>query len=98
MLEITGKVHTLDGNGWSLCWRGIYDLPSSIIFCYTRRMNTKAMIWIGIFVGGAIGSGLGNLLDHQSFFSLTNFGGWNIILSAVGSIAGIWAGYKASRL
>jgi hypothetical protein len=61
-------------------------------------MSTKALIWIGIFVGGAIGGGIGNLFDHQSFFSLTNFGGWTILMSGVGSIVGIWAGYKLSQM
>ena len=57
----------------------------------------KLMIFLGITVGGAIGGGFGNLLDHQSFFSLTNFGGWTILLSTIGSFVGIWAGFKAGR-
>jgi hypothetical protein len=61
-------------------------------------MSLKTLIWVGILIGGTIGGGIGNLLDHQSFFSLTNFGGWTIMLSGVGSLAGVWAGYKVSKL
>jgi hypothetical protein len=57
----------------------------------------KFMITLGIIIGGAIGSGIGNLFDHQSFFSLTNFGGWSILMSGIGSFVGIWLGYKAGR-
>lgn len=57
----------------------------------------KLMIFIGITIGGTIGGGLGNMLDHQSFFSLTNFGGWTILLSTIGSFVGIWGGYKAGQ-
>ena len=60
-------------------------------------MSTKTLIWIGIFVGGAIGNGIGNLFDHKSFLSLTNFGMWGIMLSGVGSLVGIWAGYKIGK-
>lgn len=57
----------------------------------------KLMIFLGITVGGAFGGGIGNLLDHQSFFNLTNFGGWVILFSTIGSFAGIWAGYKVGK-
>jgi hypothetical protein len=57
-------------------------------------MGTKGLIYLGILVGGIIGGGFGNLLDHQSFFSLTNFGGWSIIMGGIGSIVGIFVGYK----
>lgn len=55
-------------------------------------MNTKAMIWFGITVGGTVGGWLGGLLDHGNWL-----GGWSILFGAIGSIAGIWAGYKISR-
>ena len=57
----------------------------------------KLMIFLGVTVGATIGGGIGNLFDHQSFFSLTNLGGWTILLSTVGSFVGIWAGYKAGQ-
>lgn len=57
----------------------------------------KLMIFLGITVGASLGGGIGNLLDHQSFFSLTNLGGWTILFSTIGSFAGIWAGYKAGQ-
>ena len=52
----------------------------------------KTMIYIGIAIGGAIGGWLGSLLDHGNFF-----GAWGIILSGVGSLVGIWAGYKIGQ-
>jgi len=52
-------------------------------------METKTLVWIGLSVGGFIGSLLGSFLDHGNFF-----GAWSIVLGAVGSIAGIWAGFK----
>lgn len=55
------------------------------------------MIFLGVTVGATIGGGFGNLLDHQSFFSLTNLGGWTILLSTIGSFVGIWAGFKAGQ-
>lgn len=61
-------------------------------------MSAKTLIWIGIFVGGAIGNGVGNLLDHKSFLSLTNFGNWSILMGGIGSLVGIWAGYKVSKM
>ena len=57
----------------------------------------KLMIFLGITVGATIGGGIGNLLDHQSFFSLTNLGGWTILFSTIGSFVGIWAGYRAGQ-
>jgi len=52
----------------------------------------KLMIFLGVTICGAIGGGIGNLFDHQSFFSLTNFGGWTILMSTIGSFVGVWVG------
>ena len=53
----------------------------------------KLMIWIGIFVGGTIGGWIGAAaFDHGNWL-----GGWSILLSGVGSLVGIWAGYKISQ-
>ena len=52
-------------------------------------METKTYIWIGIGIGGLVGGGIGSLLDHGN-----PFGFWGLSLSTIGSLAGIWAGYK----
>lgn len=52
----------------------------------------KLMIWIGITVGGLLGGWIGSMLDGGSMF-----GAWGIILSTVGSLVGIWAGYRVGR-
>jgi hypothetical protein len=53
----------------------------------------KLMIFIGITIGGTIGGWLGAAaFDHGNWL-----GGWSILLSGVGSLAGIWAGYKAGQ-
>ncbi len=50
------------------------------------------MITIGVFIGGSLGGWLGAAMDHGNWF-----GAASILLSAVGSFAGIWAGYKAGQ-
>ncbi len=50
------------------------------------------MIWVGITAGGLIGSWLGALLDKGNWL-----GGWSILLGGVGSLLGIWAGYKIAQ-
>lgn len=52
----------------------------------------KLMIWIGITVGGLAGSWLGALLDGNNYL-----GGWSILLGAVGSLLGVWIGYKVGK-
>ncbi len=52
-------------------------------------METKTYIWIGIAVGSTLGGFLGSLLDHGNLIGI-----WSILLSTIGGIAGIWAGYK----
>ncbi|MDB5169483.1 MAG: hypothetical protein JWO41_839 [Candidatus Saccharibacteria bacterium] len=52
----------------------------------------KFMILVGITIGGAVGGWLGALMSHGNYLS-----GWSILLSTVGSFAGIWAGYKAGQ-
>lgn len=56
--------------------------------CYTENM--KLMILIGATIVGSIGGWLGASLDHGNFL-----GGWSILLSSIGSLIGIWVGYKA---
>lgn len=52
----------------------------------------KLMIFVGIGVFGTIGSWLGAALDHGNWF-----GAASILLGAVGSLVGVWAGYKAGQ-
>lgn len=52
-------------------------------------METKTYIWLGVGVGGTVGGLIGTVLDHGN-----GLGAWTLLLSTVGSILGIWAGYK----
>jgi hypothetical protein len=54
-------------------------------------MDSKKIVWIGMTVGLSVG-GLLPLLWGGSEFSFSS-----IILSGLGGIAGIWAGFKLSR-
>jgi predicted MFS family arabinose efflux permease len=54
-------------------------------------MDTKKMIWIGVFVGSTIG-GLVPSLWHASMFSM-----WGLVFSTIGGLAGIWAGWKMGQ-
>jgi hypothetical protein len=51
-------------------------------------MSTKTLIWIGMFVGSAIGGYLPVLWGGD----LLSFAG--LILSTLGGIGGIWLGYR----
>ena len=52
----------------------------------------KLLIWIGITVGGGVGGWIGAAMTHGNWFSLAS-----ILLSAVGSLLGIWAAYKINQ-
>lgn len=52
----------------------------------------KAFVWIGIAIGGTLGSWLGAAMDHGNWFGATS-----ILISGVGSIVGLWAGYKIGK-
>lgn len=52
----------------------------------------KLMIFIGITVFGTLGSWLGSLLDGGNWF-----GGWSILVGAIGSFFGLWIGYRIGR-
>jgi hypothetical protein len=54
-------------------------------------MSEKKLIWIGAFVGSTIG-GFVPSLWHASMFSM-----WGLVLSTVGGVAGILAGWKIAR-
>ncbi len=50
------------------------------------------MIYLGIAIGGTLGGWLGAVMDHGNWFGLAS-----ILLSGVGSLIGIWVGYKAGQ-
>ncbi|MGH7237223.1 MAG: hypothetical protein ACREGF_01670 [Candidatus Saccharimonadales bacterium] len=52
----------------------------------------KLAIWIGILVGGTVGGWLGAVMTHGNWLSLTS-----ILFSSIGSIVGIWVGYKIAK-
>lgn len=54
-------------------------------------MNSRALIWLGLFVGSTIGSFIPNLWG-AGFLSFSS-----ILLSAVGGAVGIWVGYKLTN-
>ena len=55
-------------------------------------MSTKTLIWIGAFVGGAVGGFIPALWGDGSF-SMSG-----IIFSTIGGIAGIWGGFKLGNM
>jgi len=50
----------------------------------------KLLIYIGITIGGVIGSYLPVWLFHADVLSV-----WSIVMGAIGSFVGLWVGYKA---
>ena len=52
----------------------------------------KSLIWVGAFVGGAIG-GYVPVLFGASVFSASS-----IIFATMGGVVGIWAGYELAQL
>lgn len=55
-------------------------------------MNTKSLIWIGVFVGSTIGSFL-PVLWGEGVFSMSS-----IVFGMIGGVAGIWGGFKLSQM
>jgi len=54
-------------------------------------MERKTLIWIGLAIGSTVGGFIPSLWG-ASMFSL-----WSTLLSALGGVLGIWAGFKASE-
>jgi outer membrane lipoprotein SlyB len=54
-------------------------------------MESKSLIWIGVFVGSAIG-GVIPTLWGDGYLSMSS-----VILTALGGILGIYVGYKLSN-
>jgi hypothetical protein len=52
-------------------------------------MNSKSIIWIGMFIGSTIGGFIPNIWGGGIFST--------IIFSGIGGIAGIWIGFKLSH-
>ena len=52
----------------------------------------KLLIYVGLTIGGFIGGWLGAAMDHGNYF-----GAWSILLGGVGSLVGIWAGFKIGK-
>ena len=51
-------------------------------------MGSNSLVWLGMFVGSAVGGFLPSLWGADVFsFS-------SILLTAVGGLAGIWVGFK----
>ncbi len=54
-------------------------------------MNSKALIWIGLFIGSTAGSFV-PALWHAGALSVSG-----VLCSALGGIVGIWCGYRLGR-
>jgi len=54
-------------------------------------MESKRIIYFGMFLGGAIGGYIPTLWG-DAYFSM-----WSVLLNAVGAIIGIYIAYKLSR-
>lgn len=54
-------------------------------------MDSKSLIWLGLFAGTAVGGLLPTLWGDDAFSLLS------IIFSGIGGLAGIWLGYKISK-
>jgi len=53
---------------------------------------SKLLIYVGITVGGIVGSYLPVVLFHADSFGIVS-----IVCGVSGSVVGLWAGYKASQ-
>lgn len=71
----------------------MYARSAPISGRYARLKLMKLMIFLGIAILGTVGSWLGAVaFDHGNYF-----GGWSLLLGTVGSLAGVWAGFKAGQ-
>ncbi len=50
------------------------------------------MIFLGVIIVGTIGSWIGAAMGHGNWL-----GGWSLLFGTVGSLAGVWAGFKAGQ-
>lgn len=56
-------------------------------------MDAKKLIWLGVAVGGMAGAYAPGIWGDADVFGMAS-----IILSAVGSLIGLWLGFKASKI
>ena len=54
-------------------------------------MNTRALYYLGAGIGGTVASLI------PALWGGSLLGGWSIILSGVGGIAGLWVAYKIAH-
>ena len=54
-------------------------------------MNSKTLIWIGVAIGGIVGGYV------PVFFGADSFSMSAVIGSGVGSLIGIWVGFRLSQ-
>lgn len=52
-------------------------------------MDTKKLVYMGLFVGSVAGSMIGGLFDKNSLI-----GTWGFVFGTIGALIGILAGYK----
>ncbi|MGH7196034.1 MAG: hypothetical protein ACREGA_04635 [Candidatus Saccharimonadales bacterium] len=52
----------------------------------------KTAIWIGILLGGTLGGWIGAAMTGGNWLSVAS-----LLLSSLGSLVGIWAGYKIAK-
>ncbi len=55
-------------------------------------MNSKFLIMVGLAVGSMLGGSV-PMLWGGDLFSM-----WSVFLGGIGGLAGIWTGYRLSRL
>jgi hypothetical protein len=53
----------------------------------------KTFIWGGIFIGSTIGGFIPALWGGNAVFSMSS-----VVLSGVGGLVGLWAGFKVGRM
>ena len=56
-------------------------------------MSRKTMVWGGMIIGSSIGGFLPYLWGNFDYFSFQS-----VILTFVGGLVGVWAGFKLSNL
>lgn len=54
-------------------------------------MDTKHMVWLGVFVGSTIGSFVPDL------WGAGILSGWSLLFSTLGAFLGIYVGFKLSQ-
>jgi dipeptide/tripeptide permease len=58
--------------------------------CEEKPMQSKSIIWIGVFIGSTIGSLIPGLWGDD-MFSYSS-----VLLGGIGALVGLWIGFKMS--